>query len=796
MRAMSRLLRRLARRPGLTAARLATLTIVVASVTAALAVADTTLLRPLPFPHSSRLVLVYLQPPGTSAFRDSTPLDRWEFKRYHAEVQRMERLEGIEPAAMAVADAGEPESILGGRVSRGFFDLLGGTPALGRAFTPDEVAGNARLVVLGDAIWRRRYGGNPGIVGRAIRIDREPYTVIGVMRSDFEPAFTRTEFWTPLFVAQTSPAGFTSVRTIGRLPSPDAAADTLGELRALWTQMAAQAPALAGWSVNQLDLHRGQYGPRRAAAWMLLAAAIALMLLAAANLTNLTLADVLFRREEFALRAALGGSRSRIAQPEFVECVTLAGAGALLGLVGAAWLLPALLSLNPADTARDGPISIDWRIWAASLTASMTVMLSSAGGPVWRATGRDLTVGHGTRGGAGGRAASRIRQLLVAGQATLAVVLLATGALVVQALQRASDAEPGFDAGNVLTAQVRLTDAVLPTEVDRTTFVRRMLEEVRGTSGVIDAGITLNPFVANGGISTIVRIEDHPRPDGTGYSVQFRRVSPGYFEAMRIRLFDGRTLTDQDSAGMMPVAVVSRAFAKRFWADTSPVGRRIRRGSANVWQTIVGVVDDVRDVGLDLEPAPTVYTAYYQQNAANFPVALVVRTAGDPATWEPAVKRAIWAVDASQPLANVRTMQNFLDETLGRRRFRATLVAVFGLIGTLLATIGIYGVTARSIAERTREVGIRVALGGDTRAVWMTMAAASARTVAAGALVGVVLSMAAIRGLAALLPEITGPAWIAAALAGIVLAMAGVVTSMIAARRVLQVEPAQALRTQ
>ena len=793
---MSRLLRRLTRRPGLTAARLATLAIVVASVTAALAVADTTLLKPLPFPHASRLVLVYLMPPGTSAFRDATPLDRWEFKRYHAELQRMERLEGIEPAQMAVSDTGEPESILGGRVSRGFFDLLGGAPALGRAFTPDEVAGNARLVVLGDAIWRRRFGGDPGIVGRAIRIDREPYTVIGVMRGDFEPAFTRTEFWTPLFVAQTTPANFTSVRTIGRLPSPEAAADTLGELRAIWTQMAAQAPALAGWSVHQVDLHSGQYGPRRASAWMLLAAAIALMLIAVANLTNLTLADVLFRREEFALRGALGGSRAMIARPEFVECLTLAGAGALLGLIGAAWLLPALQSLNPADTARDGPISIDWRIWAASVAAAMAVMLGSAAVPVWRAAGRYLAIGHGARGGAGGRAASRIRLMLVAGQATLAVVLLATGALVVQALQRAADAAPGFDAGNVLTAQVRLTDAVLPTEVERTTFVRRMLEEVRATPGVIDAGITLNPFVAQGGISTIVRVEDQPRPDGTGYSVQFRRVSPGYFEAMRIQILDGRTLTDQDNAGTTPVAVVSRAFAKRFWGEASPVGRRIRRGStSNIWQTIVGVVEDVRDVGLDLEPALTVYTAYYQQNAANFPVALVVRTAGDPATWEAAIKRAIWTVDASQPLANVRTMQNFLDETLGRRRFRATLVAVFGLIGTLLATIGIYGVTARSIAERTREVGIRVALGGEMRAVWMTMAATSARAVVAGALVGAGLSIAAIRGLAALLPEITGPTWIAAALAGLLLAATGVVTSMIAARRVLHVEPAQALRT-
>jgi predicted permease len=375
------------------------------------------------------------------------------------------------------------------------------------------------------------------------------------------------------------------------------------------------------------------------------------------------------------------------------------------------------------------------------------------------------------------------------------VLLLATGALVVQALLRAADNAPGFDPGGMLTAQVRLTEAMLPTDADRTTFVRRMLEEVRATPGVIDAGITLNPFVANGGITTIVRIQDYPRPDGTGYSMQFRRVSTGYFEAMRIRVLDGRTFDDRDVAGTAPVAVISRAVARRFWGDASPIGRRIRRGAPNVWQTVVGVVDDVRDVGLDLEPAPTVYTAYYQANAVNFPVALVVRTAGDPATWEPAIKRAVWNVDASLPLANVRTMGNFLDDTLGRRRFRAALVTVFGVIGALLATIGIYGVTARSVAERTREVGIRIALGGDTRGVWVTMAGASMRAVAAGALAGAVLSALAARGLSALLPEITGPAWIAGAIAAAILAATGAVASMMAARRVLRVEPAQALRS-
>jgi predicted permease len=795
MRAIARLVRRLGRRPGLTAARLLTLAVVVASVTAVFAIADTTLLKPLPFPHPERLVLVYLQLPGTTAFSDATALDRWEFKRYHAEVRRFEQLEGIEPAPMAVADGGEPESVRGGRVSAGFFDLLGAALTLGRGFTHDEVAADARVVVLGDGVWRRRFGADPAVVGKVIRIDREPYMVIGVTGPTFEPAFTNTEFWTPLYVRQTSPALFTSVRTIGRLPATHGAADALAELREIWNRMEAEAPVLKGWTVKLLDWHEAQFGSRRSAAWMLLAAAVALMLLASANLANLTLADVLARRGDFALSTALGGSRARIAGPEIFECLALAGIGGLLGVIGAIWLLPALQSLSPADAATDGPVRIDWRVWSASLAASALVMLASVVIPVWRAANPRFALAGAARRTTSGRGASLVRLALVGSQSALAVLLLTGGALVVRSFERAADHNPGFDPEHVLSAQVRLTADVLPTDAHRTAFVRRMLDELRGTPGVVAAGITLNPFVANGGLTTPVRIEDYPKPDGSPHSVQFRRVSPGYFETMRIRLLEGRVFDDHDVAETTPVAVVSRSFARRFWGDASPINRRIRRGAPNIWQTVVGVVDDVRDVGLDLEPAPTVYTAFYQSNAVNFPIALTVRTAGDPRAMESAVKRAVWRVDASQPLANVRTLGSFLSDTLGRRRFRAALVTIVGVIGVLLATIGIYGVTSRSVAERTREVGIRVALGGDARRVWVTMAGASARAVALGALLGAMASVLAMRGLSALLPEVSEPAWMAGGAAALLLAAVGAVTSMSAARRVLRVEPAQALRT-
>jgi putative ABC transport system permease protein len=789
-------LRMLAKRPGLTAARALTVTTVVTAVSAVFAVANATMLRPLPFPDAGRLVRVYLQPPGTTALRDATPLDPWEFVRIRGRTQLIERLEGIWPAERAVMDDGEPDAVPAGRVSAGFFSLLGGRTVLGRTFSEAEAESGAAVVVLGHGLWQRRFGGDRAVLGRTLLVDREPHTIIGVIGPGFEPAYAPSEFWTPLTHPAGRPSGLTSVRTIGLLRPGVTAAQANGEMAGLLKPLEKEAPVLLnGWTTGVVSLREAQFGSRRPAILMLLAAVAVLALIAIANLANLTLADVLFRRTEFAVRAALGGSRRAIAAPELAQSAVLAAAGGAAGIVGASWLVPVLLALDPSSTLSATDLSPDWRVVLCGFGAAGLVMAAAVAGPVLRLAGPTLASGltAGSRRAVGGPTARRVRIALVTAQTALALVLISTGALVAAALLQATRTNPGFDPANVVTAQLRLSAAVFPTEADRATFIANVLDRLRATPGIVDAATTLNAFTVGNAFTTMVHIEDRPTPDGQPYAVNYRRVSAGYFETMRIRLVSGRPFDRRDWVGGQLVAIVSRSFARRFWAGQDPIGRRLKRGVAGTWVVVVGVAEDVHDVGIDQPIADTLYTPYFQGSNAAAPVGLVVRTAADPAASLDAIKRAVWAVDPKQPLARIVVLEDFLSASLGAQRFRATLVAVCGMLGLALATIGTYGVTARSVVERTREVGIRLALGGRPRDVWWSIAWTSLRAVVAGALAGAAASGVAASLLTALLPELRGTPWTFSAAAGGALVLIGGAAALIAARGATSVEPLRAL---
>jgi putative ABC transport system permease protein len=794
-------LRMLARRPGLSAGRLLTVTIVVTAVSAVFAVANATFLRPLPFPHAARLLRIYLQPPGTTDFASANPLTPLQFDRFRERVTLLEQLEGIWTSERAIAGDGEPEAVPGGRVSAGFFRILGKDAILGRVFTEDEVAADEKVVVLGYGMWMRRYGGDPSAVGRTILIDRESHAIVGIMPASFEPALAPSEFWTPLSTRNAmARTQLSSVQTMGLLRPGVTRAQVLTELEMVFESLRQETPAiLKGWTSGAVDLRQAQFGSRRPAVLMLLVAVAALGLIAIANLANLTLADLMFRRGDFAVRAALGASRVALAAPEIAQSLVLAIAGGAAGLVGAAWLVPALLALDPASAtfARFAPI--DWRVALCGFGVAAFVMLAAVAVPVLRLAGPALAfdVTAGSRRATGGRGASRMRIALVTAQTALALILLSCGALIVNALQESSRASPGFDPSSVVTAQIRLSANLFPQPIDRANFVERVLERLRSTPGILNAGTTLNTFTPNGAFVTLVHVEDRPTPDGQAHTVQYRRVSPGYFETMQIATVTGRTFDRRDWVDAPLVAIVSRGFATRFWPGQDPIGRRVKRGAtATAWSTVVGVVDDVRDVALDQLPADTVYTPYYQGSSPAAPVGLVVRTAGDPRAMVTPIKQAVWAVDAKQPLANVVTLEQFLSASLGAQRFRAMLVAVCGAIGLLLATIGTYGVTARSVVERTREVGIRLALGGRAFDVWWTVAWSSLKAVVAGAIAGIAASIAAGAGLAAMLPEVRGQAWLFALACGCILITVGAVAALAAARGVITIEPLRALRAE
>lgn len=788
----------LLKQPGLTLGRVLTISVVITAVGAVLTVANAIFLRPLPFPNPDRLVRLYLQPPGTSDFASTTPHYPMTFSRFRERVRTFERFEGIWVTDRAVTGDGEPDSITAGRVSAGFFAALGGETRAGRVFTEQDVADDLKVAVLSDGFWQRRFGGDRSVIGRALVVDGEPHTIIGVIRSGFDPAFTRTELWTPLNLRAVERQGTTFVQAIGVLRPGITAAQAESELAALFPAIQDELPAILkrSWRNGVLDLRVARYGSQENAVLMLVAAVVGLALLAIANLANLTLADVMFRRSDFAVRAALGASRREIAAPEIMQALLVAVIGTVAGLGGAALLVPALFALDPANAFTADGVNIDWRVGVAAMVSAAAIMTIAVVGPVLRFAGptiaSDLT--SGSRRAIGGRSSARMRLALVIAQTAMALVLLSSSALIVRTLLHTAEIDPGFDASGIVTAQIRLNTRTYPTEADRTRFVEQMLERVRATPGVVAAGTTLNFFTVNSPFFSLVQIEHQPQPDGQPYTMQFRRVSPGYFNTLKTSLVQGRDFTPQDRAGNTLVTIVSRSLARRFWPAQEAVGKRIKRGAeSSPWLEIVGVVDDVRDVGLDLAPADTVYTPFYQGSGAQAPVSLVVR-AQDPLGSVQAIRRAVWAVDPNQPLSNIITLEGFLDNTIGAQRFRATLISVCGLIGLLLATIGTYGVTARSVVERTREVGVRLALGGRPRTVWWAVASTSIRAILAGAAVGVAMSVLARAGLAALLPELQGASVTFSFAAAAVLLAAGTLAAVLASRRATSIDPLIALR--
>jgi predicted permease len=786
-------LRAIRRRPGVAIARLLTVAVVVSAIASVTAIASATLFRRLPFPEPDRLVQIYLLPSDTTDLTSSTPLFPVAFAHLGARGPSIEGVAGIWPLDRAIAAGGEPESVPAGRVSASFFSLLGASLVVGRTFTEAEVGSDAALAVLSHGLWTRMFGSDPAIVGRIVQIDRRPHTIVGVTTRDFDPAFTATQLWTPLVIRNPASLRATVVSTIGRLRHGATAAAATSDLQPVFRLAHDEVPdLLKGSTIAAVDVRQARYGSRRNALLMLAVIVAALALLAAANLANLTFADLASRLGDLALRSALGGSTRAIVLSEVMPCVALALVGSALGLWTAATAAPWMLALDPSLASAGITMAVDWRVAIVGLSSALTVMAAAVAIPSWRMTRRSACAGGSRLTDARG---GRIRSWLVGAQTAMALVLLSAAALVVTTLQRNAVVDPGFDPSHVVTGQLRLAENAFPDHPSRVRFIRAVLDRLRDTPGIAGAGTTLNRFTVGASFTTNVLVEDAPRPDGQAYVTQFRRVSPGYFEAMRIRVLRGRAFQPADVESSPVVAVVSESFARRYWPNGDAIGRRITRGAAgSPWAEIVGVVADVLDAGLTQPTGPMMYTSYYQGSTSATPAGLVVRTAGDPGAAIQAIKQAIWAIDPAQPLSSIVVLDDYLGASLGPQQLRAWLVALCGAFGLLLAIIGVYGVTSRSVTERTREVGIRMALGGQPFYVRLRLVAASVRAVLAGAAAGVLFSLAVDSGIVRLLPELGSGDWTLRFAAALTMIGAGAVSAIVAGRQMASIEPVRALR--
>ncbi len=788
--------RRLRARPTYAIVAVTTLSLVLGAGSAILAVVNATLVRPLPFPQSERLVRIYTMPPGVTDVALRNPLHPLEYVRLREQLRLADAVETLSGRERAIGGDGDPESVTAAQVSAGALPLLGGAPLIGRTFSEDEDRAGARLVVLGWGLWQRRFGGQATVIGRTIQLDREPFEIIGVMPRGFEPAYVPSELWTPLGVHagnMPQPAA-TYLQTVARLRPMATVQQLDAEVRTAMDELVRQNPApLRGWSAGVLSLREFQFGTRTPALLILLGAALVLSLIACANLANVTLAEVTGRRTEFALRAALGAGRADAVRSQVVEALLLAAAGGGLGLGLASLSLPLLLSLDPQIATVLAGADLDWRVQLGTVLLAVAVSLASALWPLLRAWRGDIAsqVADGNPRTAGSRRDLRATRWLVGAEVALTLVLMVCGVLLLNVFNRVSTVDPGFDAEGLTGGQIRLAPAQTMSVAARAAQVDRIVERVAAIPGVTGAAVTLNRFIPGFAIITMVEIEGRPSPDGQPHSVQLRRVSPGYFRTMRIGEQRGRTFSSQDGTDAPPVAVVSQSFADRFWPGDDPIGRGVRR--ANTTLTVIGVVDDVRDVSLGQAAAPTFYVAYAQNNNQTAPIGLVVRSSLSVPALAPAIRAAVFSVDPAQPVDQIIPVAQFLADSAGPERFRSVLLLMLSGLALLLAVVGIYGVTARAAAERQREMGVRLALGASPSQVWQAMVGQSMLPVGAGLAVGAAGATAAALSLAAWLPGTEGGGVLGAA-AAVILALAAVIAAAIPAQRVAGLDPTTALR--
>jgi putative ABC transport system permease protein len=653
------------------------------------------------------------------------------------------------------------------------------------------------LVVLSYGLWQRRFGGDPSALGRTVLVDREPHTVIGVMPPGFQAIYIEAELWTPLnAVKQGLEISSTFIQTVARLRPGVTMEQLRAEVAPAMARVIAESPnTLSGWIAGVDDMRTLKFAAERPALFMLLAAVAALALIASANLANLTLAHVMSRRGETALRVALGAGRGRVLRLQLVESLILCAAGTAAGVLLGAVTLPALLSLDPQTATALGDIRVDWRVQAAMALIATLVALCSGVLPMLRELRADSArgIGDGSRRAVGSRREDRLRRTLIGAEAALVVVLLTCGGLLLRGFTSTARSHPGFEPANVLGAQLRLSPVAYPNEAARNDLVTRMLDRIRAVPGVVAAGTTLNAFIPGFTYQTLVHIDGRPTPDGQPHTVQFRRVSPDYFKTLRIPILRGRDVQASDGADATGVVVVSRTFADRFWPGEDPIGRRVRRNTGKML-TVVGVVGDVVDVGFGQPVEPTIYVPYLQNNPVIAQISLVVRTTGDPLLAAGAIRGAVLSADPSQPIDHLTTLEDFLRDSLGPQRFQTTLLLLLAGLGLAMAAVGIYGVTARSVEERTREVGVRLALGARQSAVWRLVVGQAMTAVVAGMIVGSISALAAASALVKWLPGLhEAESWIVIP-ALLVLTTAAVVAAALPAARAVAVNPVVALR--
>ena len=807
--------RTLARTPGFTLVVVLTLALGIGATAAIVSVVNTVVLRPLDYPDPQQLVRITSELRAFGA--TDTGVTAGELADYRERKDLFVSVAAMMPVNTNVTSGDTPERVEMMLVNWNYFEVLGVPPALGRTFNrDDDVAGVANVAVVSDAFWRRRLGSDPQAVGRTVVMDADPILVVGVMPAGFRhPGRVvqgDVDVWSP--AGFRAPGAAAAVRGRRRLEGAlarlqpgvtiEQAQARLGDYGVTVSQQfPADYPSQNGWRPRVVPLQDDLVGGVATPMFVLLSGVGLLLLVACVNVAHLVLARSSSRRQEIAIRLALGASGARLTSQLVVESAVLTAAGGALAVLVGSWALRGLIALAPGRVPRLDTVTLDFGAIALACAIALAVTLAFAIGPAMRLRRGDtlaaLKEGGPGRSASGG--AGRARSVLVAAEVAMATVLLVGAGLVVRTVAGLLNVPVGFDTDRLLTARVSLprpNDAARATYLDharRVVFYREALRRIEALPGVERAAAATQ--IPLGGFNPPLFVEIDTRESGDGGArpvVHDFQVSASYFDTMGVRIVRGRGFADADRSGTEPVAIVSEAAARAFWKGRDPIGERLRFSPGTPWMTVIGVAGDVLNRRLTEDPQPILYRSLEQ--SSDLALAFLVRTQADSAGLGAAIAREVRSVDADLPVYSIRSMNELIGAAVSQRQFLMRVLAIFGVVATALALLGIYGVMAYSVAQRTREIGIRMAIGARQGDVSRMVMQRGLVLTAAGALAGIAVSLALSQLVRSQLFGVrpSDPLTIASVLA-LMTIVAGA-AAYLPARRAARVNPVTALRSQ
>jgi putative ABC transport system permease protein len=793
--------RMLTKSRGFTALAVLALALGIGANTAIFSVANAFLRKPVSFPQLDRLVAIEnLAPEQTVGWNNVSPADYLDWKR---QSRSFEQMAASEESNVNVTGNAEPERVLGAYVSANYFDVLRVKPAMGRAFLPEEEQpGRNQEAILSHGLWQRRFGSDPGVLGKTVALDGKSCTIVGVMSKefDFPPA---AQMWLPLALDAKSQTvrDDHSLDLVARLKPGVSFGEARAELETIESQLQQQFPKTdKGWEVKMMPLRVYASGELADEYCLLLMAAVGFVLLiACANVANLQFARSASRQREIALRQALGASRLRVMRQLLTESILMAVAGASLGLLLAEWGIGLIRYYMPPEVEKNIPawkhIRLDSEAFLFTVGITLLAGLISGLAPAFQSSKPDLNeeLKEGGRSSTAGRARQRLRSAFVVVEVALSLVLLVGAGLMTKGVRALLDVNRGLSPEKVLTMRINLTESKYKTPQQQASFFDQVLRQFETIPGMQSAIVTTVPF--GGDDDDAFSIQGRPAQAGEFRIANHETVSPGYFRLMKIPLLQGRLLSDQDGAEAPGVAVISNSLAQRYFPGENPLGKIIKRGqedSALPWLTIVGVVGDIKYDPYERKEPPPLYVSYHQVPHSYSYVA--IRTEGDPMALTPAVRSQIASVDPEQPVFNVETLEKVISNQVLGLSYVAVMLSVLGIIALILASIGVYGVMAYSVTERTHEIGVRIALGAQRRDVLRLVLGRGVILTSLGMAIGLPLSLALARLVASLFFGVGASDMIT--FGGVTLLMTGIalLACYVPARQAMRVDPILALR--